>query len=393
MASVPLASAVAQAVAGHEVPSSRGASFSALVGPWLDLGAISPRMVVAEASKPGASAVRSSLALRAIEASEFHRHLATKGAFALRPSDAHPAVQVRQYRWRGRQCEYCYLDPAALGIASEQPLAGLEPPSILLVHGFGAFGDQWRGNMEALARAGYKVYAPTLPGFGRSEKLPAPSSQQLWTEFLRDFVLLQVRGRVVVAGNSIGGFIGTSLAGDHPELVSGLVLLNSAGPIDVGFDLEAWRAACDSKKAPPRVAVELFSRALFWYLETSIKSTLKWLYVTDPSRADEWLGSEIFRAACDPGSLEVFQAAFYLSPPRPLNHLINQHFKKPVMVLQGVLDPLNDAKKRALDLGAACPEHVEVRLVQAGHCPHDEQPEKVNEEIISFVRDKIMKTI
>ena len=100
---------------------------------------------------------------------------------------------------------------------------------------------------------------------------------------------------MVVAGNSIGGFIGTSMAGDHPDLLSGLILVNTAGPVDAGFDAEAWRAACAAKKAPPRFVVELFSRALFWYLETSIKSTLKWLYLTNPLRADEWLGSEIYR--------------------------------------------------------------------------------------------------
>ena len=38
---------------------------------------------------------------------------------------------------------------------------------------------------------------------------------------------LQVVGsKAVVAGNSIGGFIATSMAADYPELVSGLVLLN-----------------------------------------------------------------------------------------------------------------------------------------------------------------------
>lgn len=38
-----------------------------------------------------------------------------------------------------------------------------------------------------------------------------------------------VRQPVVVAGNSIGGFISASMAGDYPGLVEGLVLLNSAG--------------------------------------------------------------------------------------------------------------------------------------------------------------------
>ena len=35
-----------------------------------------------------------------------------------------------------------------------------------------------------------------------------------------------VKTKAVVAGNSIGGFIATSMAADYPELVSGLILLN-----------------------------------------------------------------------------------------------------------------------------------------------------------------------
>lgn len=58
--------------------------------------------------------------------------------------------------------------------------------------------------------------------------------QDLWRDFLADFVLQVVRRPVVAAGNSIGGFITASLAADYPGLVEGLVLLNSAGGCCVG---------------------------------------------------------------------------------------------------------------------------------------------------------------
>lgn len=32
-----------------------------------------------------------------------------------------------------------------------------DAPAILLVHGFGAFGEQWRGQIEALAAEGHLV--------------------------------------------------------------------------------------------------------------------------------------------------------------------------------------------------------------------------------------------
>lgn len=61
-----------------------------------------------------------------------------------------------------------------------------------------------------------------------------------------------VRRPVIVAGNSIGGFVSASLAADYPDLVHGLVLLNSAGPIDASFDPAAWAAAGAKKVPPPR---------------------------------------------------------------------------------------------------------------------------------------------
>jgi hypothetical protein len=59
---------------------------------------------------------------------------------------------------------------------------------------------------------------------------------------------------------------------------------------------------------------------------------------------------------------------FYLPKPLPLNHLVGDLYGGPTMVLQGALDPLNDARARAHALQEACP-NVRVRLLDGGHCP------------------------
>lgn len=51
---------------------------------------------------------------------------------------------------------------------------------------------------------------------------PCPRHQDLWTSFLCEFVVHVVRQPVTVVGNSIGGFVAASLAGDHPSLVHGV---------------------------------------------------------------------------------------------------------------------------------------------------------------------------
>lgn len=80
--------------------------------------------------------------------------------------------------------------------------------------------------------------------------------------------LLQVVRRPVVAvGNSIGGYISASLAGDYPTLVRGLVLVNSAGRLDPGYAPAGPDADPEPAAGPPRIVVDLLSRALFLYLE------------------------------------------------------------------------------------------------------------------------------
>lgn len=46
-------------------------------------------------------------------------------------------------------------------------------------------------------------------------------SQDMWRDFLRDFIIEVVRRPVLIVGNSIGGFMAASLAGDYPALAEG----------------------------------------------------------------------------------------------------------------------------------------------------------------------------
>ena len=49
-----------------------------------------------------------------------------------------------------------------------------------------------------------------------------------------------------------------------------------------------------------------------------------------------------------------------------------------------VQDPLSNAVARAQGLKEAC-TNVEVQMLDAGHCPHDEVPQLVNEGLLSFM--------
>eukprot|EP00955_Chlamydomonas_euryale_P028052 295521-Chlamydomonas_euryale.AAC.2 len=91
----------------------------ALLGPWMSLGALSTRAVLAAAAAPGVDAGRAAAAVRGAEAAEFHRQLALVAAKQQRPDDA-PNVSVRQFRWRGTFSGACMRSCAGV------PLVGTD---------------------------------------------------------------------------------------------------------------------------------------------------------------------------------------------------------------------------------------------------------------------------
>ena len=103
-----------------------------------------------------------------------------------------------------------------------------EGPVLVLVHGDGETARDWRWVAPALAAAGHRVIAPSLPGHGTTAETPSYAMQDLarWLGRFLDAVGIE---RATVGGNSIGGLIPIHLALQQPGRVSRLLLIDSAG--------------------------------------------------------------------------------------------------------------------------------------------------------------------
>lgn len=107
--------------------------------------------------------------------------------------------------------------------------AGSGPP-LLLVHGLGSSAMQDWGRLAAPLGRRFHVYAPDLPGFGESERPAAADySIPMQVEAVRAFMEAKGVRRARVAGISMGGWIVSRLAGEHPEMVERLVVVDAAG--------------------------------------------------------------------------------------------------------------------------------------------------------------------
>lgn len=112
---------------------------------------------------------------------------------------------------------------------------------LLLVHGLGARGEDWRAMIPAMAARGFHVYAPDLPGYGRSSR-PADANYSIAMEeaAVVSFMKAVHLDRADVGGWSMGGWVSMKLALDHPELVDRLIVYDSAGvyfPASFGAEL------------------------------------------------------------------------------------------------------------------------------------------------------------
>ena len=103
-------------------------------------------------------------------------------------------------------------------------------PVVVLVHGLGGHSEEWLNLSAYLVKAGYRVYIPDLPGYGRSEK-PADFSYSIHDEAEVVVKFLDALGlkHVDLGGWSMGGGIVQHVAFRHPERVRRLMLFASIG--------------------------------------------------------------------------------------------------------------------------------------------------------------------
>ena len=133
-------------------------------------------------------------------------------------------------RGDGLAAATCSLQPRSLPLAGGTVVyhdAGAGP-GVVLVHGLFANKEQWNAMACRVAAAGYRVIAPDLPGFGASQGFPVTVYRlEMQATLLQAFLRRLEVHRYHLAGNSMGGAIGSMVAERFPQDVAGLAFIGA----------------------------------------------------------------------------------------------------------------------------------------------------------------------
>ena len=105
-----------------------------------------------------------------------------------------------------------------------------DAPPVLLLHGGSGSWTHWVRNIEPLARAGWQVLVPDLPGFGESAAPPDGHDADVLPAWLeRGLQTLVGDAPLPLVGFSLGGLVAGLWAKDVPARMARLVLVGSPG--------------------------------------------------------------------------------------------------------------------------------------------------------------------
>jgi len=266
--------------------------------------------------------------------------------------------------------------------------------AVVFVHGLGSSGYmEWRQNLEATA-ARHRVFAPDLPGYGRTDKPRVRYSIPYFARFIRRYIEDRGLRSAVLVGTSLGGRIALEVALEQPRLVRKLVLVNTLG---LGRPQVRMSQMAYGLVTLPRVGeamMRLTRDALGWApvavirrvagryagVSSDLKTTMDDTYLED---LREMYAADGFQSAYLSTVRSLINPRALLGGHHDVTKRLNE-LKIPVQLIWGADDPLFPLAhaERASSLIERCKLTV---IERAGHTPQAERPEEFNRVLHTFL--------
>lgn len=250
---------------------------------------------------------------------------------------------------------------------------GGQGPTIVLLHGYGGNRNVWLKTAKQLT-AHFHVIIPDLPGFGdSSRRVDAKYGIDAQARRLYAFVhTLDLRAFTLV-GHSMGGAIAGVYASEHPQTISGLVLIDSFG--------------LSTKHNDFSHLVQAGGNPFLFNSEAGFHRLQRLLYAAPPTLPGRFVDVRVSRNKADRAFLE---SVFHQLDRDGQYDVLDARLPKLTMPVTGIwcrkdkltdisaLNTLRSGLTHSPDIGATVISHC-------GHEPELEQPKETAHIIQGFV--------
>lgn len=265
---------------------------------------------------------------------------------------------------------------------------------VVFIHGLGSSGYmEWRHNLDAIA-AHHRVFAPDLPGYGRTDKPRARYTVPYFARFIRRYMEDRGLRSAVIVGASLGGGIALELALEEPSLVRKLVLVNTLGLGRPKMRIAQMTYGLVTLPGVGEVVMRFARNALRWASPQMVRRIAA-RYSGASSDLSKSIDEVYLADLKELYAKDEFHNA-YLSTVRGLVHpraLFGGHhdvtqrlneLKIPVQLIWGADDPLFPLEHAAR--AHSLIERSRLAVIEgAGHTPQSERPEEFNRVLTRFI--------
>ena len=253
--------------------------------------------------------------------------------------------------------------------------------TVLMMHGEPSWSYLYRKMIPVVVESGYRVIAPDLVGFGKSDK-PAEMSDysyQKHVSWMSGLITLLDLRNITLVCQDWGGLIGLRIAAEHEERFKRICVSNTGLPAGKGKPSEAflvWREY--SQKTPDFNIGEIVNRACLNKLEPEVIAAYDAPFPDDSYKA----GARIFPALVSispddpavPANLKAWE--------------VFSRWEKPFLTAFSDLDPITqggDAYFQKTIPGAKGMKHT--TIMSAGHFVQEDKGGEWARIIVEFIRE------
>ena len=263
---------------------------------------------------------------------------------------------------------------------------------LVFLHGWAGKSEWWIRQIPALSKE-YRMILVDLPGHGQSESLSKYGEKTLCSVLTEIIKILDVR-KPVLFGWSLGGVVALQYALDHPNKISGLILIDTlplarAMP-SLGFlPTIPYHWMPDIRRVQPLIEVyshfpeTVLSFIYRLYSRRGVAALLVNLLATGKKpdkRLVSWCTQTLLKDLNIKALFKILVAMVGFDLAERLSEI-----DVPTLIIHG-----NEDKLLSIQYAELLHQNIKgsiLKIVEgSGHCPHLEKPKDFNDAVLEFLK-------